>query len=278
MYRPGLVSPDLKNRLPDDSKWHGLDHCWQFGYLDDHKPSTPRDGWESLSDVAGDDPIYREWSWEIFKAFEKHTKVDDDEGYMSLNNGTKVPSMCRDNIKSFWLVSLKVICVEWVVRLNTLSRPRHWNIFIFCSPLETSFRLLRWFSTLKHMCCLSSTRRGSKPDWEGRQRGWCAGCIASTPVVMISHYLAVSWDSCPTMKQQEDKLQPVCTGGTPFKGSSEDPLTFLLIWYWLGIVLSLWEFLLEINPLVSDHWGDIGCVRHNKSLFMEITVVLACMV
>lgn len=50
------------------------------------------------------DPIYRKWGWEMFKAFRKHTIVADGEGYTSLNDVTKVPPPQRDNMESFWLV------------------------------------------------------------------------------------------------------------------------------------------------------------------------------
>ncbi|KAJ5833839.1 glycoside hydrolase [Penicillium riverlandense] len=50
-----------------------------------------------------EDPIYRKWGWEIFKAFQKHTIVADGEGYTSLNDVTKVPPTQRDNMESFWL-------------------------------------------------------------------------------------------------------------------------------------------------------------------------------
>ncbi|KAB8234048.1 glycoside hydrolase family 47 protein [Aspergillus alliaceus] len=49
------------------------------------------------------DPIYRKWGWEIFKAFQKHTIVRDGEGYTSLHDVTNVPTPQRDNMESFWL-------------------------------------------------------------------------------------------------------------------------------------------------------------------------------
>ncbi|GLA59249.1 mannosyl-oligosaccharide alpha-1,2-mannosidase [Aspergillus tubingensis] len=49
------------------------------------------------------DPIYRQWGWEIFKAFQKHTRVKDGQGYTSLNDVTIVPPKRRDNMESFWL-------------------------------------------------------------------------------------------------------------------------------------------------------------------------------
>lgn len=53
-----------------------------------------------------EDPIYRKWGWEIFKAFQKHTLVGDGEGYTSLDDVTSIPTKKRDNMESFWLVSL----------------------------------------------------------------------------------------------------------------------------------------------------------------------------
>ncbi|KAL4967297.1 glycoside hydrolase family 47 protein [Aspergillus stella-maris] len=49
------------------------------------------------------DPIYRKWGWEIFKALRKHMVVKDGEGYTSLQDVTKVPAPQRDNMESFWL-------------------------------------------------------------------------------------------------------------------------------------------------------------------------------
>lgn len=51
------------------------------------------------------DPVYREWGWSIFKAFDKYTKVGEGKGYTSLNNVNAMPPPMRDNMESFWLVS-----------------------------------------------------------------------------------------------------------------------------------------------------------------------------
>lgn len=53
-----------------------------------------------------EDPIYREWGWKIFKAYELHTKLDGDKGYTSINDVNTVPPPLLDNMESFWLVSL----------------------------------------------------------------------------------------------------------------------------------------------------------------------------
>ncbi|KAI0400018.1 glycoside hydrolase family 47 protein [Xylaria palmicola] len=50
-----------------------------------------------------EDPLYREWGWKIFKAFEKHTKISEKQGYTSLNDVNSIPPPLRDNMESFWL-------------------------------------------------------------------------------------------------------------------------------------------------------------------------------
>ncbi|KAI1632885.1 glycoside hydrolase family 47 protein [Biscogniauxia mediterranea] len=50
-----------------------------------------------------EDPIYREWGWKIFQAFEKHTKVGNNKGYTSLHDVNSIPPPKRDNMESFWL-------------------------------------------------------------------------------------------------------------------------------------------------------------------------------
>lgn len=50
------------------------------------------------------DPIYREWGWKIFQAFERHTFVGEGRGYTSVNDVNSVPPPSRDNMESFWLV------------------------------------------------------------------------------------------------------------------------------------------------------------------------------
>lgn len=52
-----------------------------------------------------EDPLYREWGWKMFEAFEKYTNLGDDKGYTSLADVNQVPPPSRDNMESFWLVS-----------------------------------------------------------------------------------------------------------------------------------------------------------------------------
>lgn len=49
-----------------------------------------------------EDPKYREWGWQIFEAFEKHTKVDTG-GFTSLDDVTTIPSQRRDKMETFFL-------------------------------------------------------------------------------------------------------------------------------------------------------------------------------
>lgn len=53
--------------------------------------------------ITGDE-IYRQWGWEIFEAFRKHSAVAGGElGFSSLHNVNEVPAQFRDNMESFWL-------------------------------------------------------------------------------------------------------------------------------------------------------------------------------
>lgn len=54
--------------------------------------------------ITGDEK-YRQWGWEMFEAFIKHTAVEDGEGFSSLSSVLKEPPPMRDNMESFWLVS-----------------------------------------------------------------------------------------------------------------------------------------------------------------------------
>ena len=54
--------------------------------------------------ITGDE-MYREWGWEMFKAFVKYTAVDEGGGFTSLSNANVIPPTTKDNMESFWLVS-----------------------------------------------------------------------------------------------------------------------------------------------------------------------------
>lgn len=65
-----------------------------------------------------EDETYREWGWEMFKSFMRHTSVveyDDDDhhhhgggrgritGFTSLSNTNAIPPVVRDNMEGFWM-------------------------------------------------------------------------------------------------------------------------------------------------------------------------------
>nr|POE48435.1 mannosyl-oligosaccharide 1,2-alpha-mannosidase [Quercus suber] len=56
--------------------------------------------WRITGDIK-----YRNWGWQMFENFVKHTKTQDDMGYSSIDNVQAVPPPLRDNMESFWLVS-----------------------------------------------------------------------------------------------------------------------------------------------------------------------------
>lgn len=49
-----------------------------------------------------EDPKYREWGWQIFEAFQKHTKIVSG-GYSSLDDVTTLPPQRRDKMETFFL-------------------------------------------------------------------------------------------------------------------------------------------------------------------------------
>lgn len=51
------------------------------------------------------DPLYREWGWRIFQAWQRWTRVENGTGYASVNDVNETPPTLRDNMESFWLVS-----------------------------------------------------------------------------------------------------------------------------------------------------------------------------
>ena len=53
------------------------------------------------------DPIYREWGWTMFESFVRYSAADDGAGYTSLAHANEIPPILKDNMESFWLVSLK---------------------------------------------------------------------------------------------------------------------------------------------------------------------------
>ena len=49
---------------------------------------------------------YRNWGWQMFQSFVKWTAVSDGSAFSSVNSVQQKPPPLRDNMESFWLVSL----------------------------------------------------------------------------------------------------------------------------------------------------------------------------
>ena len=58
------------------------------------------------------DVVYREWGWEMFKSFVQYTTVEDGAGFTSLSRANEIPPVVKDDMESFWLVSL----LSWPLR------------------------------------------------------------------------------------------------------------------------------------------------------------------
>lgn len=63
--------------------------------------------------ITGDD-IYREWGWEMFDSFVKHTMVENGGGFTSISDVTVIPPPTRDNMESFWLVSRPILSAPYI--------------------------------------------------------------------------------------------------------------------------------------------------------------------
>lgn len=49
------------------------------------------------------DPIYRQWGWEIFKAFEEHCKLPSNGAFVSIKDVDRVPAQKENRMETFWL-------------------------------------------------------------------------------------------------------------------------------------------------------------------------------
>ncbi|KAM3066857.1 mannosyl-oligosaccharide alpha-1,2-mannosidase [Clarireedia jacksonii] len=101
------LPPDAPHNAPstfDDPE----DQEWRKDFIikgnDNHNLQRPETietlfyMWRITGDV-----MYREWGWEMFKAFVNHTAVEDGGGFTSLSNADVLPPQTKDNMESFWL-------------------------------------------------------------------------------------------------------------------------------------------------------------------------------
>ena len=87
----------------DDAEWRS---DYVIKDLDSHNLQRPETV-ESLFymwRITGEE-MYREWGWEMFKAFVKYTEAGDGAGFTSLAKANEVPPILKDDMESFWLVS-----------------------------------------------------------------------------------------------------------------------------------------------------------------------------
>ena len=102
-YSPNIKSAEIN--WEKDTEWKG---DYDIHTNDVHNLQRPETV-ESLFYMyrITRNPMYREWGWEMFKAFEKHARVLDENAkkyaYTSLGDITRVPPPQRDNMESFWL-------------------------------------------------------------------------------------------------------------------------------------------------------------------------------
>jgi hypothetical protein len=106
MYRTEILASksNLETEVPEGEGWKS---DFNIKPADAHNLQRPETV-ESLLymwRITGDE-IYREWGWEMFEAFVKHTLVEDNGGFSSIGDVTKMPPPSRDNMESFWLVRL----------------------------------------------------------------------------------------------------------------------------------------------------------------------------
>ncbi|KAF2033756.1 hypothetical protein EK21DRAFT_85922 [Setomelanomma holmii] len=100
MYRTEIL-PSKSNLDPADETWKA---DFNIKPADAHNLQRPETV-ESLFymwRITGDE-IYREWGWEMFEAFVKHTIVENGGGFTSVGDVREIPPPKRDNMESFWL-------------------------------------------------------------------------------------------------------------------------------------------------------------------------------
>ncbi|KAH7401840.1 glycoside hydrolase [Phaeosphaeria sp. MPI-PUGE-AT-0046c] len=100
MYADGILS-STSDMSPEKEDWK---QDFNIKPADAHNLQRPETV-ESLLymwRITGDE-MYREWGWEMFEAFVKHTIVENGGGFTSVGNVMEVPPPKRDNMESFWL-------------------------------------------------------------------------------------------------------------------------------------------------------------------------------
>lgn len=171
-----LSSPEFLDESPD-AEWR-KDYIIKSG--DRHNLQRPETV-ESLFymwRITGDE-MYRHWGWEMFESFILHTAVEDGGGFSSISDVNRIPSPSRDNMESFWLVSL---CLSFplssIYYANLFHhRPRRSNTSTSSSAPMTSCPSTRSCSIprptpSRPLNSVSCSRRGGRVD-RGMRTGIC---------------------------------------------------------------------------------------------------------
>lgn len=109
--------------------------------------------WRITGDVK-----YREWGWDMFTSFMNYTAVEEKGGFTSLRDANQIPPLVKDNMESFWLVSLTIWEeMKTMFNANSLRRPRHSSICISCSRPTTYCRWTKLCSIPRRIRCRGST-------------------------------------------------------------------------------------------------------------------------
>jgi endoplasmic reticulum Man9GlcNAc2 1,2-alpha-mannosidase len=101
--KPRPKSPDLKD-VSEDADWR---QDVMLKSTDSHNLQRPEtvESLFVLWRLTGDEK-YRDWGWEMFQSFMKHTIAPEpDAGFTSIVDVNAIPTKSRNNMESFWLVS-----------------------------------------------------------------------------------------------------------------------------------------------------------------------------
>lgn len=113
--------------------------------------------------------MYREWGWEMFTSFVKYTAADDGAGFTSLSAANEIPPMLKDNMESFWLVSLpclfSVACTNSDCQAETLK-----YFYLLFSPTDLLPLDSIVINTEAHIFPRFKLVRGLKTGWERKPR------------------------------------------------------------------------------------------------------------
>jgi mannosyl-oligosaccharide alpha-1,2-mannosidase len=103
MYHDGPLKSVASFEAGEDADWR---KDFDIHPADTHNLLRPETA-ESLFymwRITGDE-TYRNWGWEMFQSFMKHTAAPDGVGFTSIGNVNEVPPPHWDNMESFWPAS-----------------------------------------------------------------------------------------------------------------------------------------------------------------------------